>query len=42
MNMFGVPKYTVNTGVCCEDAMEAELEDDAGWRRRRVISTAPA
>jgi hypothetical protein len=29
-------------GVGCEAAVEAELEDDAGWRGRRGISTAPA
>jgi hypothetical protein len=28
--------------VYCEDAVEAELEDDAGWRGRRGISMAPA
>jgi hypothetical protein len=28
--------------VGCEAAVEAELEDDAGWRGRRGISTAPA
>jgi hypothetical protein len=28
-------------GVGCEAAVEAELEDDAGWRGRREISTAP-
>jgi hypothetical protein len=28
-------------GVGCEAAIEAELEDDAGWRGRRGISTAP-
>jgi hypothetical protein len=28
-------------GVGCKAAVEAELEDDAGWRGRRGISTAP-
>jgi hypothetical protein len=29
-------------GVGCEAAVEAELEDDVGWRGRRGISMAPA
>jgi hypothetical protein len=28
------------TGVCCKASVEAELQDDAGWRGRRGISTA--
>jgi hypothetical protein len=28
-------------GVGCEAAVEAELEDDAGWLGRRGISMAP-
>jgi hypothetical protein len=28
-------------GVGCEVTVEAELEDDVGWRGRRGISTAP-
>jgi hypothetical protein len=29
-------------GIGCETAVEAELEDNVGWRGRRGISTAPA
>jgi hypothetical protein len=29
-------------GIGCEAAVEAGLEDDAGWRGRRGSSTAPA